>query len=325
VLIDPADFLPAAVADETREFNEALRQLLATFPATHEMTPQEARDVRRAGNGPFGPMIVSEMGVNGAIPAAHGNIPIRVFAGDTVDAVFLHLHGGGWVLGAEDLNDAWHEEMATQAGVAVVSVGYRLAPEHPYPAGSDDCEAAAVWLVQHAVEEFGTDIVLVGGESAGAHLSAVTVIRIRDRHGFSGFAGVNLAYGAYDLTGLPSRRSTRDEFLIIDAETINWFERHALEGTDLDLLDPDVSPLYADLAGLPPALFTVGTLDPLLDDTLFMSTRWLVAGNETELQVYPGGVHAFDAFPIMIARRARLRMYAWIGERIAQRRAEAGR
>ena len=318
MLIDPSDFLPDHITEETRQFNEALRALLATVRPTHEMTPEEVRTIRRRGDGPFGPIVVSHLGVNRTIPGATGSIPIRVFtAGDDVAAAYLHIHGGGWVLGAEDLQDPWNEAMATEAGVAVVSVGYRLAPEHKYPAGSDDCEAAALWLVENAEAEFGTDVIVAGGESAGAHLTVTTALRLRDRHGFTGFAGVNLAYGAYDQSGVPSKLSWSEKHLILDSETMDWFERHALDGTDLDLRDPHVSPLYADLRGLPPALFTVGTRDPLLDDTLFMAMRWVAAGNETELAVYPGGVHAFDAFPISIGQRARARMHAWVRERAA--------
>ncbi len=83
-------------------------------------------------------------------------------------------------------------------------MGYRLAPEHPYPAAPDDCEAVARWLVAHRVDAFGTDRIAVGGESAGAHLALVTLLRLRDRHGYSGFTGANLTFGAFDLSGTPS-------------------------------------------------------------------------------------------------------------------------
>lgn len=320
MLIDPAAFHLDAVSPETRQFNEALQQLLSTFTPTHELTPQEARDVRRSGRGPFGPVIVSDMGVNRTIPGPEHQIPIRVFIGETVDAVYMHIHGGGWVLGAEDLNDPWNEAMASAAGVAVVSVGYRLAPENKYPAGGDDCEAAALWLLENAASEFGTSTLLIGGESAGAHLSVATALRLRDRHGYTGFVGANLAYGAYDMTGVPSKLAWTEKHLILDAETMAWFEHHVLDGTDVDLRDPDISPLYAELSGLPSALFTVGTMDPLLDDTLFMAARWVAAANEAEIGVYAGGVHAFDAFPIPIGQQARGRMHTWIRSRIDDRR-----
>lgn len=205
--------------------------------------------------------------------------------------------------------------MAHEADVAVVSVGYRLAPEHPYPAGADDCEAAALWLVNHAREELSTDILLIGGESAGAHLAVTTLVRMRDRHGFTGFSGANLVYGGYVVDPSPSTKRWDHGNLILDRPILEWFHRHAFP-SDLDPTDPDAAPLYADLSGLPPALFTVGTLDPLLDNTLFMASRWVAAGNQADLAVFPGGVHAFDAFPIEIGFQARSRMHDWIRERI---------
>ena len=105
--------------------------------------------------------------------------------------VYLHLHGGGWVLGGADMQDPMLERIADNTGQAVVAVEYRLAPEHTYPAGLDDCEAAAVWVVQNANKEFGTDVLTIGGESAGGHLTAVTILRMRDRHGYTGFRGAN--------------------------------------------------------------------------------------------------------------------------------------
>jgi acetyl esterase/lipase len=105
--------------------------------------------------------------------------------------------------------------IADNTGQAVVAVEYRLAPEHPYPAGPDDCEAAAAWLVHKGKREFGTDALTIGGESAGGHLTAVTVLRMRDRHGFTGFRGANIVYGAFDLAMTPSQRQFGNTRLVL--------------------------------------------------------------------------------------------------------------
>ncbi len=111
------------------------------------------------------------------------------------------------MLGAPHHHDLKLETMADRLEIATVSVEYRLAPEHPYPAGPDDCEAAALWLVENAAARFGTDLLMIGGESAGAHLCVVTLLRMRDRHGYSGFVAANLTYGMYDLAMTPSTAS----------------------------------------------------------------------------------------------------------------------
>ena len=210
------------------------------------------------------------------------------------------------MLGRAYYSDEMLAAIARGCSLAVISVDYRLAPENPYPAAPDDCEAAALWLAREAEKEFGTRRLLIGGESAGANLSVVTLIRMRDRHDFTGFYGANLCYGNYDLNLTPSGRMWGDRPLIINTPLIEWFHESYV-GRD-KYYHPDVSPLYADLDGLPPALFTVGTMDPLLDDTLFMSLRWLAAGNETELEVYPGAPHAFNAFPLKMADRSNERI-----------------
>ncbi len=211
------------------------------------------------------------------------------------------------VLGAADMGDAMLEHIADNTGQAVVSVEYRLAPEHPYPAGPDDCEAAAAWLVKNAVKEFGTDALTTGGESAGGHLAAVTVLRMRDRYGYTGFRGANLVYGAFDLAMTPSQRVFGNTRLVLRTIDIQQFAAAFLPDV-ADRRVPDISPLYADLKGLCPALFTVGTKDALLDDTLFMHARWVAAGNEAELAVYPGGAHGFTLFPNGLADKASERM-----------------
>ncbi len=99
-----------------------------------------------------------------------GPVRLREFRPGQVDGVMLHIHGGGWMTGSPEMMDLLNEAVSKALNLAIVSVDYRLAPENPYPAGPDDCESAALWLVENAKSEYGTDRLLIGGESAGAHL-----------------------------------------------------------------------------------------------------------------------------------------------------------
>jgi acetyl esterase len=258
--------------------------------------PAVIRQMRREGRGAFPAPIPSPRARTITMEGPHGPIDLRIIAPDAPRGVYVHIHGGGWVLGSVDQQDQWLERFADRAGMACVSVDYRLAPEHPYPKGPDDCEAAALWIAGEAKRLFGTDRLVIGGESAGAHLAAVTLLRLRDRHGVMPFRAANLHAGCYDLALTPSVRRWGAEKLVLNTRDIEMFVRHFLvQGGDVR--HPDVSPLHADLKGLPPALFTVGALDPLVDDTLFMAPRWAAAGNRAALEVYPGGCHVFIGFP----------------------------
>ncbi len=209
------------------------------------------------------------------------------------------------------MQDPMLERIADNTGQAVVAVEYRLAPEHPYPAGPDDCEGAAVWLLRNAEEEFGPDALTIGGESAGGHLTAVPILRMRDRYGYTGFRGANIVYGAFDLSMTQSQRLFGNTRLVLRTIDMQQFY-NAFLPTIMDRRAPDISPLYADLKNLCPALFTVGTQDALLDDTLFMHARWAVAGNDAELAIYPGGAHGFTLFPNDLSKSATGRMDAFM-------------
>jgi acetyl esterase len=238
-----------------------------------------------------------------------------VFTPPTVRGVYLHFHGGGWTLGWADAQDPILWRIARNAEVAVVSVDYRLAPEHPFPCGPDDCEDAARWLVANAAAEFGADRLVVGGESAGAHLAALTLLRMRDSVG--PFRGAQLTFGAYDLSMTPSQRLWGDRSLALSTPDMRWFYDQFLPGLGPEeRRRPEISPLYADLTGLPPARFVVGTQDVLLDDTLFMAARWQAAGNDTELEVIAEAPHGFLGFPITIAERELARQEEYIGRAV---------
>ena len=240
------------------------------------------------------------------IPTRGGEIRLRVLAPDRTVGAYLHIHGGGWVLGDCDEQDPRLWALAEATSLCVVSVGYRLAPEHPYPAGPDDCEDAALWLLDGGLKELELpDRLTIGGESAGANLAAATLVRMRDRHGVTGaFRAANLCYGGYDL-GRTATPRDEDANLVLTPAVRHWFRTCYGGGRTRDeLRDPDISPLYADLRDLPPALFTVGQLDPLLEDSRRMAARWEEAGNEAELREWPESVHGFNLFPLALARAA---------------------
>jgi acetyl esterase/lipase len=310
--LDPRPFAPESIDPETAEFNRKLEAAIAAAPDLTAFPPAAIRKAREEGRSIWGPVQTVAEARERRIPGPAGELRLRVLAPDEVRGVYLHMHGGGWTLGAANQSDLRNQAIARRCGLATVSVEYRLAPEHPYPAGPDDCEAAALWLVENAPAEFGTTRLWIGGESAGAHLAAVTLLRLRDRHGLAPFAGANLVYGCYDLSMTPSQRRWGDRNLILSTPIIQWFAGFFVPDP-ARRRDPDVSPLYADLAGMPPALFTVGTLDPLLDDSLFLHARWIAAGGRAELALWPGAIHGFDAFPTQLSREARARMDAFLG------------
>jgi acetyl esterase len=217
---------------------------------------------------------------------------------------------------APEVSDAANLILSRRHQVAVVSVDYRLAPEHPHPAGPDDGVSVAAWLLEHAEEEFGTARLIVGGESAGAFMTAAVMLRVRDELGSADrVIGVNLVYGVFDWSMTPSQRGTRATAGpdILDPEGIRYFADCYLPGrTPEERRDPAASPLFADLRGLPPALLAVGTNDHLLDDTLLMASRWRAAGNPVSLFVAPEMPHGFQAFPCGIARAWVAHADAWL-------------
>jgi acetyl esterase/lipase len=309
---DPALFSADAISPATAKLNEQMVQLLTGLPEWWVVGAETFRAARRRGEGPFPAPVMSPRARTIMITGKDGNeIPLRVIAPAAPRGIYLHIHGGGWVLGGADMQDPMLERIADKTGLAVVSVEYRLAPEHPYPAGPDDCETAAAWLIQNGTREFGTNAMSVGGESAGGHLSAVTILRMRDRYGYTDFRAANLVYGAFDMSLTPSQRQFGDTRLVLRTIDIQQFA-NAFLPTVIDRRVPDISPLFADLKGLCPALFSVGTKDALLDDTLFMHARWVAAGNPAELAIYPGGAHGFTLFPNEISTAAAARMAEYL-------------
>jgi acetyl esterase/lipase len=181
----------------------------------------------------------------------------------------------------------------------VLSLHYALAPEHPYPAGLDDCVDAARWLATHAAE-LGIDPrrLLIGGDSAGASLAAATILRVRDEGAPLAFRAALLLYGRFTHEDTPAILAWGTRDLVLSKAVMDWFRGHYVgEGGRPD--DPYLNPLAGDLRGFPPSILVVGTLDPLLDDSRLFAAALEKAGVPTELHVYDDGLHAFAQFPML--------------------------
>jgi acetyl esterase/lipase len=227
---------------ELAETNAEIERLGDAAVPIWEFGVTATRRLRADGGGTFPKPVLVESAVERPLPGHEASVGLRCFVPERPVGVYLHLHGGGWVLGSAREQDLQLHELSEAAQLAVVSVEYRLAPEHRYPAACDDAEAAALWLTEHAHSEFGTDRLVIGGESAGAHLAAATLLRLRDRHGLrDAFRAVNFSYGVFDLGLSPSARRFGARNLVLSTPLMAWYIEQFLAGGDPR--DPDRSPL----------------------------------------------------------------------------------
>ncbi len=243
------------------------------------------------------------------------SVPVRIIRPNgKAKGVVLDIHGGGWVIGNAQMDDDLNVAMVKACDVAVVSVDYRLAVNTPVEGLMEDCLAAARWLLGDC-EEFAGLPVIVVGESAGGHLAAATLLALKQWPALlARVSGAVLYYGVYDLTGTPSVRAAGPDTLLLDGPGMVEALRLLTPGlSDEQRRQPPLSPLYGDLAGLPPALMFVGELDPLLDDTLQMGNRWA----ESEVFLLPASAHGFIHFPTAMSSRVLAYSREWITARVA--------
>ena len=283
-----------AIHPQAQTFLDALAQLGG--PKTSELSPEEARAAYRALHSMIAGEEIERVD-DRLVPVPDGHdIPVRVYtpaaAVGTDHGVLLWFHGGGWVIGDLDTADPTCRALANRAGAVVVSVDYRLAPEHRAPAALDDCLAALTWTVENA-ELLGVDAskVAVGGDSAGGNLAALLCQRVRDEFG-PDIDFQLLVYPATDLTLSHPSVDENGEGYFLTKDTMEWFVDHYLG--DQDPQDPAVSPLLAaDLSGLPKAMVITAELDPLRDEGEAYATRLQEAGVPTELVRFAGQIHLF--------------------------------
>jgi acetyl esterase len=314
---------PAALVDDldeaVLEAQRAANAELSKMPHPDPRTPQGLAELRALIAPPQRSPELTPADV--AVDGPGGDLRLHVFAPEgPARAVVVRIHGGGWVGGAPEDDEALNDHICRSCQVAIVSPEYRLAPEGGVTILDeiDDCLAAARWTRESSAR-FGTERMMIAGTSGGAHLAAATLLRLRDTgdSAFSAIVGAHFDSGPYDVSGTPSQRRATDETLIVTPMWLQAFRDLAFPGRDLEMLrDPALSPLYADLGGLPPAMFVVGALDPLLDDSLFMAARWRAAGNQATVEVYPAGAHTFMNMGTPLADAALARTTAWISETV---------
>jgi acetyl esterase len=306
------------VTDIDPDVLEAQRQVngqLTGFPHPDVRTPEGLTALRAlTANNEQGTVLTP---VDRTIQTAAGAIRLHTFVPEgPIRGAMLRIHGGGWAAGAPEDDDTLNDRYARGCGLVIVSPEYHLTPEVTVVEQIAQCVAVAEWLAGNARSEFGSDTLLIGGISAGAHLAAATLVHLRGHSPgtFSRFAGALLDSGPYDFGFTPSAYLANEETLIVTGTWLEGFRDLALPGRGLaGWRAPDVSPLLNDLIGMPPALFTVGNLDPLRDESILMAQRWQLDGSPANLDVWPEGAHAFANMATPLGDLACDRATSWIG------------
>jgi acetyl esterase len=245
------------------------------------------------------------------MPGPAGTIPARLYGppggGPAARALLIFFHSGGWVIGDLDTHDGVCRFLAANSGATVLSVDYRLAPEHPFPAAVEDAHAAFGWAAEHAAE-LGADParIAVGGDSGGGNLAAVTCVLARDSGGPRPAMQL-LLYPSTDATGGQRSRQLFAEGFMLTTADLEWFEGHYLPDPAARE-DPRVSVLRAeDLSGLPPAFVVTAGFDPLRDEGEAYAERMREAGVPVALRRHAGLIHSF-ANMTAVSRTARAAM-----------------
>lgn len=295
----------------------AARAAAGTAPLyTQTLAEARAADLAaiRAGSGAVEPVAQVR---DTQVPGPDGPLPVRIHrpAGDGPLPTLVWFFGGGWTLGSVDTADGICRRLVNATGCQTVTVGYRLAPEHRFPAAVEDCHAALRWLAAHA-DEAGVDPdrIAVGGDSAGGNLAAAVTLLARADGGPRLVAQL-LVYPNTDQR--PSPPPIGEDPLLFNRHSVAWYRQHYL-ADPADAAHPLASPLLAeDLSGLPPALVITAEHDPLRDEGERYAARLREAGVPTEATRYPGMIHGFFAMPgaFDAGRRAQEQAAAFLRDR----------
>lgn len=285
----------------------------ANLPPIQTLSALKAREVMnamsKARGGQPAPVAKTE---DRTVPGPHGDVPVRIHWPKAKGPypVFVYFHGGGFVIGDIDTHDTIARNICGGADVAVVSVDYRLAPEHKFPAAAEDAWAAYQWARS---APSGLDIdasrIAVGGDSAGANLAAVVALMARD----AGHDNIRFQLLVYPVTDFvmssASYGAYADGFGVLTADAMKWFGNHYLTRPE-DAADWRASPIKANLKGLPPALIIAAECDVLRDEGLAYAEALRAAGSTVERKEYAGMIHGFFGMTPVIDDAVAAQRYA---------------
>jgi acetyl esterase len=233
--------------------------------------------------------------VDRVIPGPDGEVPVRIYTPEglsTPAPVLVYFHGGGFLAGSITSHDGTVRELAAGTGCVAISVDYRLAPEHPYPAALDDCMAALSWAASHAAELGGDPTrIAIGGDSAGGNLCAAVALRNRDEGGPAVVFQL-LVYPVIDPACTTGSMTANATGYMLTSDSMRWMWQTYLAGASTD--DAYVCPAAAkDLHGLPAALVITAEFDPLRDEGEAYARALVDAGVPTVVSRYGGQIHGF--------------------------------
>lgn len=249
-----------------------------------------------------------------------GPINIRFTAPPQQQAcgLYIHFHGGAWVIGNARLEDRLAWRIARDCGVLVAAIDFENARDDRLDRTVLQCVRATEWLVDH-LGDFGVERAVIGGESSGAHLGCEGLLHLRSAGKIGQVSGFYSMCGGFNLDGSQSLHNASPDSLVIDAPAAV---------ANLQRLTPSLSnglshgPIHADLSGLPPSLFIAGSLDPIVDDSIEMSARWAQRNGNSRCILVPEAPHGFNRFPTSLATKANRFGRDWINNVLSQRKAE---
>ncbi|KAL9094236.1 MAG: hypothetical protein Q9165_003376 [Trypethelium subeluteriae] len=309
--VNAVEFQASSIDASTEKLNQILEKATKAGPRWYEVGAPKYRQMVNEGKTPFPVPPLLTKAQDATVPSREPgrNIWVRFYKpddGNPSKGIYLYFHGGGFVMGSYKDQDDMLKTFANSYQLTAVSVGYRLAPENPFPAGINDCVDVAEYLTDHGPAVFNAPLRIIGGSSSGGNFAALTtfqLMRTRPQHRLDAVLLIN---GLYDLTlNMPTTVQRQDSVVIDRGMLEKFIEAYSLGASAEARRNPMMSPLYEDVqklahdspsGTLPPALFTCGTADPLLDDSLMMSVKWMASGSEALIRLYPGAPHMFSAF-----------------------------